>query len=66
MPITLGGYDPEGKVRLSAYFDGLADVWTVRRNLRSVIYDQRLERAAPAFERSARWRSATLRLLCLF
>jgi hypothetical protein len=26
----------------------------------------REERAAPAFERSARWRGATLRLLCLF
>jgi dolichyl-phosphate beta-glucosyltransferase len=39
LPITWRN-DPESKVRLSSYFDVLAEVWTVRRNLRSGVYDR--------------------------
>ena len=39
MPITWRN-DPESKVRLSSYFDVLAEVWTVRQNLRSGVYDR--------------------------
>jgi glycosyltransferase involved in cell wall biosynthesis len=38
LPITWRN-DPESKVRLAAYFDVLAEVWRVRRNLRRGLYD---------------------------
>ena len=38
LPITWRN-DPESKVRLSSYFDVLGEVWKVRRNLRSGVYD---------------------------
>jgi dolichyl-phosphate beta-glucosyltransferase len=38
LPITWRN-DPESKVRLSSYFDVLAEVLRVRRNLRSGVYD---------------------------
>jgi dolichyl-phosphate beta-glucosyltransferase len=40
LPITWRN-DPESKVRLASYFDVLAEVWTVHRNLRSGLYDRK-------------------------
>jgi dolichyl-phosphate beta-glucosyltransferase len=40
LPVTWRN-DPESKVRWTSYFDVLAEVWTVRRNLRSGLYDRK-------------------------